>query len=402
MSASLKIFLGLFKKSLINTMILVFITFVIITIIPIVVNGYNYTLEKSLATKQPHITVKYIDEKTVYDKKELLFIYNDLQKYTDEFKITQINAFVESRNFIKLKSYGNNLSEFDGYVDAIGFVPYSYPLCYDFDSFKPVMLSEYGFKLTGIEMFDELIKNEQTMFFNESLYNAVEPLVTYEARFDMGFKIEEKYSNAKGNFMGVVEDYFDKPIVYVNYKHLNKILKMKQNHISGYMINIDDQKQLDIIKNKIDNYFNKDKKIVVVTTWREINKKQNDILKIFTQIGVILKWIILILASFAVTIYLYESILTKQPQLRLLNILGLRLINIINVVITMVVFISATIATYLSHIFSQYIINEVLKEELKIEVGFYIYDVIFSYIFLVLMAVIIINSMFKQNYNIFK
>ena len=382
-------------------MILVFIAFCIITIIPIITGSYNQSLENSLATKQPHILVKYINDKTIYTQKQIQDIQNDLISILNPSSITNINAFVQTNSFINLKSYGNNLSEYKGYIDAIGLVNTKYSICYNFDTFTPVMLNNYGFKLTGIELFEEFRKKENKLFFNKSLYHSIEPLVTYQSNFDISFD-ETNNKISKGNFMAIVEDFYDKPIVYMNYKYLNKILGYDENHITGFMININNQKDLNLIKGQTENHFNKKQNIVFVSTWRELNKKQNDIFKIFTKVGEFLKWIILILATFAVTIFIYKSLLVKQPEFRLLNILGLRLILIVNIIISLFTAITVGISTYLTHILMQYIYTNILNQNMIVQIDFYIYDVVLSYFVLVLSSIVIINSLFKQKYNIFK
>jgi len=395
------IFFNLFKRTLFITFILVFITFVMITLIPIVINSYNYTLEKSLATKQPHIVVKFVDDKTAYSKKQQQKLESTIKTFIGTNKIDTINSFVESTTMVKFKSYGYNLSEYAGYTTIIGLSTYSYPIVYNFDDFTPVMLSEYGFKLTGIEMFDKFRTTKDTVFFNTTLYKSIYPLVTHEARFDLEVN---SFGLVQSNvdFLGIVDDFFDKPILYMNINSLNKLLNLPVDHISGFMINIVDQKDLVLIKNQIKSYFDKQNIAVEVVTWREINKKQNDILNIFTQIGILLKIIILVLSTIAVTVYLYKSILVKQPNLRLLNILGLRLISIVNSVISSVILSAVVCAVYITHIVANTNIPKILKEDFSIDIGFYIYDVTVAYIFLVGVVVLIINNMFKQKYNIFK
>ncbi|MEA2050452.1 MAG: hypothetical protein U9O56_06965 [Campylobacterota bacterium] len=400
--ASFKIFLQLFKGSLFKMMLLVFVSFFIITIIPIIINSYNKSLENSLATKQPHLIIKYIDENKIFKQEKLLEIENNIQNILGIKNIDSINSFVKSSVAVKFKSYGYNLSEYNGYVDAIGLSSYRYPITYDFDTILPVMLSDYGFKLTGVEIFQRFKDEDNIMFFNETLYKSIQPLVTYEAKFDMSYFINETQSNHSGKFFGVVEDFFDKPIVYMDYKFLNKILGYDENHISGFMINIKDQKKLNILKKDLENFFNKDTKQVLVSSWRDINKKQNDIFKIFTEVGLFLKWIILILSTAAVSIYLYKTLLIKQPELRLLNILGLRLISIVNTTVAFITFITVLLSSFAAHSLMLYIYKNILFLDMQIDIGFYIYDIILSYTILVFFAVVIVNSLFKQNYNIFK
>jgi len=384
-------------------MIIVFISFFIITIIPIIINSYNESLEKSLATKQPHIIVNYIDERREFSDSELLELQKRVIEKIGRDKIAQINAYVKATKFINLKSYGNNLSEFSGYIDIIGLTTNHYPICYDFESFTPVMLDGFGFKITGLEMFEEFRTSDKTLFFNSSLYHSISPLVTYQATFEQGYHLGEgKISYAKGRFLGIVEDFYEKPIIYMDSKNLNKILGNKQNHYSGLMININNQKELLEIKSELNLFFNSDKKRVTIATWRELNKKQNEIFKIFTQVGEFLKWIILILATSAVSIYLYKSLLMKQPELRLLNILGLRLTYIVNITIMITMALSVMLSAYLADRMMNYIYSSVLHQTSKVDISFYIQDILLSYTILFIVTLSIVNNLFKQKYNIFK
>ena len=400
---SLKIFFILFRKPLFVSTSIVFISFFIITTIPIIINSYNESLENSLATKQPHIIVNYFSEDKIFSNKELIDLEKEIVKNIGENKIKEINAYVKDKLFVNLKSYGNNLSEFSGYIDLIGITSNHFPICYDFDSFTPVMLDGYGFKITGIEMFEEFKNREETLFFNSSLYYSIQPKVTYEAVFEGEYYIHnQKIVNKKGSFLGIVEDFYSKPIIYMNSKYLNKILGYDKDHYSGLMINIRNQKELVKIKKALELFFNSDRREVSVSTWRELNKKQNDIFKIFTQVGEFLKWIILILATSAVSIYLYKSLLMKQPELRLLNILGLRLTYIVNITIMLSSLIAVILSTYLADNMMRYVYSSLLEENLRVDVSFYIKDILLSYTILFIVTLFIVNNLFKQKYNIFK
>jgi len=384
-------------------MIIVFISFFVITIIPIIINSYNKSLEKSLATKQPHIIVNYIDERREFSDSELLKLEKSIIEEIGKDKITQINAYVKTTKFINLKSYGNNLSEFSGYIDVVGLTSNHYPICYNFESFTPVMLDGFGFKITGLEMFEEFRNSDETLFFNSSLYHSISPLVTYQATFEQGYHLgEKKISYAKGKFLGIVEDFYEKPIIYMDSKKLNKILGYNQNHYSGFMINIDNQKELLEIKSELNIFFNSDKREVTIATWRELNQKQNEIFKIFTQVGAFLKWIILILATSAVSIYLYKSLLMKQPELRLLNILGLRLTYIVNITIILTTALSVSLSAYLADRMMNYIYSSVLHQDFNVDISFYLQDILLSYTVLFIITLSIVNNLFKQKYNIFK
>jgi len=401
--ASFAIFFSLFKNSLFVSMGLIIVTFWIITIIPIVINSYNDSLEKSLATKQPHITIEYLDDKQIFNQLELQKKESEIRNIVGISNIQAINSYVKSKVFVNLKSYGNNLSEYSGYIEAIGLSKFHYPITYDFSAFEPVMLSDYGFKISPLELFEEFRNHENTIFFNKSLYKSVVPLVTYEAHYDMKFFLDDaKTSHAQGNFLAIVEDFFDRPIIYMDYQYLNKILNLEKNHITGFMINIQDQKKLLHIKEKLNIYFNKTKKTALVATWRELNKKQNDIFKIFTQVGKFLNWIILTLAVAAVTIYLYKSLLIKQPQLRLLNILGLRLVSIVNITIISLTALSVSFASLSVHLLLPYFYSSVLAEDLEVSISFYLFDILLSFAILTLVVTLMVQNLFKQKYNIFK
>jgi ABC-type lipoprotein release transport system permease subunit len=398
----LKIFLSLFKNELLKVAVLVFLSFFIMTIIPIVINSYNKSLENSLATKQPHILVKFIDQYNNFTNDEISTLKEKIKVLFKGDDIKTINSYSKTKKFTKLKSYGYNLSEFNGYITIIGLPNEQYPLCYSFDDMVPVMLSDYGFKVTGLEIFDIFRKDNQTVFFNYTLYNSIKPLVTYEANFDFKFFDQQNTLESKANFMGIVEDFDENPIVYVANKKYNKMFGLKDGHIDGFMINIKDQKKLLDIQKTVEQFFNKNKKKVIVTNWKEINKKQNDIFKIFTQVFSILKLIIMILSTGATSIYLYKVILEKQPNLRLLNILGLRLVLIVDISVAFVIGLSVFISTILAEKFMGYIYQNIIIIDLKIDSSYYILDIFISYIILISFVIVLVNTLFKQNYNIFK
>jgi len=399
---SILIFINLFKKEFFWIFFLVFVSFVILTIIPIVINSYKQFLEDSLATKQPHITIEYIDQNKQYTPQQI----NQLeQQILDKFqnKIVSINSYVSNKAFVNLKSYGYNLSEFTGYVKFIGLPNNKYNLCYDFDNFVPVMLDEYGFKITGIEIFENFRQNSNNIFFNYALYNSIKPLVTYEAKFDISLKLHnDTKSYNKANFLAIVQDFYNQPIIYSSISFVNQIFHQNKNHISGFMINIANQQDLYTIQQQLNNFFNSKTKQAIITNWKDSNKKQNDIFKIFTQVGNILKFIIFVLSTGATTIFLYKTILQKQPNLRILNMLGLRLVVVMDSAIALLIFVSVVSSSFVAHNLISYIYANILNLTLDISYKFYIYDIVVAYIVLVLFVVIIVNNIFKQKNSLFK
>lgn len=400
--ASIKIFFWLFKKPIVALVFLIIASFMIIVSIPIVINDYNKSLEASLVSKQPHILVEYMSENYILPREEIQKISNKLLVTVGEEELETINAYVQEKIFVEFKKYGTNLSQYNGFVKAIGLSSATYPNVYDFSLFEPLMLDEYGFKITGLEMFEEFKNTKNTVFFNKSLYGAVEPLVTYEASFDMKYFLETKVHETNGNLFGVVEDFFTQPIIYMNMDFLNEILEKDSEHISGFMLNIKNQEKLETIKKQLENYFNKDKKIVIVRSWRDINKKQNNIFKIFTYVGKFLEWILLMLSVFAVTMFMYKSLLLKQPEFRLLNIIGLRLIKITNISFILVSAVAVAMSVLLSYQFLPFLYQVFIHKSLDIKMNFYIYDLLGAYLFLVLVVLYMVNSLFNQKYNIFK
>ena len=129
-------------------MLIVYLSFGIISAIPILIARYNSSLENSLSVRQPHLIVTYFDSNKRIDSKELKIIEDALDA---ESEIVSFNTFVEKKLFVSLQSYGNNLSEYNGFVKIIAISTKRYNGCYYFDMFRPLQLEEYGFKLTGID-----------------------------------------------------------------------------------------------------------------------------------------------------------------------------------------------------------------------------------------------------------
>ena len=333
----------LLKKSFLVIFIINFLIFLVLGGINIAISTYDNYLKSSFATKQHHITLKFIDENKSVN------IMEEIKKISSIKEIKTLNSFVQKEYFIKLQ---RGLATFRGKVEIIGLGFEKYPITYDFNMIDTRSLSDLKIKLTGIELF-YLMRNNNFVIFNKTLQRAfLEHLPSTSTKYGLFFNEFNKVGNVV--FVGVLNDLRDKSVLFMNKNLFNNIFHYEPNHINGFFINVYFQKNLNNVVKKLKQLYPNEQ----IFTWRDENIKQNSILIIFSKVAKIIEVLLLFLAFVAIIVVLFNEIIKKQPQIRILNILGIRLIKYVNMVLFIIMLMSGILGVLCSKFISNYFMLE--------------------------------------------
>jgi len=323
----------LFKISFVIIFITSFIVFFIIDIISINITSYNNYLKTTFASKQHHITIRFF--KSV-DAKETAKKIVDILKT----QLTAYNSFVEADVDVLIKK---GLREYRGKIKIVGLATDHYPITYNFNNLDIRLLPYFEIRPTGIELF-EMFRNSQVEIFNQVLQksfyqNLPSTFTTY--------KLKLKTNQTFIQFGAVLDDMKEIPILFMNQKKLNKLLHNPIGYIDGFYINIKNPEKTQLIKKLLQHHF----KTAQITTWQEDNPKVNNILIVFSKLGRIIQLIIGILGIMAIVVIFVNEMVKKQPQLRLLHILGMNLKKSFHIALFTIILFSQLLAFLISYFF---------------------------------------------------
>jgi len=309
----------LLKKSFLIVFFITFFVFFIIVFLSFSIIKYHNYLENSFSNKQNHITITYIKNQNKDD------IYK-IQKLLQD-NLVSYNTFSQTIQTITLK---RGAFYYRGRVKIVGLGVDVYPITYNFNNLDIRLDDMYNIRPSGIELFEEF-RNSNVEVFNKTLHksffnNAPSTLTTYK------LNINDKKVDI--NFGAIVDDMKDELILFMNIKKLNKLLNHNPNYIDGFYLNIKNPLESYKIKQILLKNFNN----IYVSTWQEENPKQNHILLVFSKITRLIQFIIAVLGISVIIVIFMNQFIKKQPQLRILNILGMNLNLYINMVLAFIIF----------------------------------------------------------------
>lgn len=298
---SLKIVYRLFRNSFFLTAILYMVALVIVLCIVSLKTAYKNSLQNEFATKQPHITIKYIDENE-YKPSDLKYI----KSLSSEIK--EITPFISAtRFFSSTASKIGAMSQYNGDIKVIG-MGYK-ELVYDFYSIKYGTNTQLEVKYTPLEMIYRLRLNPNSIILNKSLFNQYYPVL--ESVSSIYFK------NQKATFLGTFDDYDKTPILYTTIPFAKKLLH--KNNITGFFVNAknlnDITKLTKLLKSKLKDKF-------IVKSWLESRHKQFMMFSLYEILSMIIIGVILLLSILFILLLLYNAIIKKSYQLSVLFTIG--------------------------------------------------------------------------------
>jgi ABC-type lipoprotein release transport system permease subunit len=309
-------FKRLFFISSINIFIISFISFYISFLILNLNDIYKKSLDNSLASKQPHIEMRYKSIEKTLSQKEIKEI---TKKIKQDNNIQSCNAFSDGEIIIKLFSYRNisSTSAF-GTINLIGLYP-SIPFSYYLEEAKLYSLDFEDTTPTYKEFLYKFSQNKDLALINKTVSKMLSNPINSATNFDItSFLNTTELSSTKITVAGSFLDFSQKATIILNYKKANKLLNFPETRVSGFIIKV---KNLEILNTSTlllkQNFQN-----MKISTWIDKNRKQKNIYIIFSYVSMIVGTIILTLSILLSLLIFYKTFIKKLNQIIILKKIG--------------------------------------------------------------------------------
>ena len=324
------IFKRLFFVSSINIFLISFISFFIAFLILKLNDIYKKSLDNSLASKQPHIEMRYKSIEKTLSQKEILKITKKIKK---DKNIESCNAFSDGEIILKLFSYRNlSATSAFGEINLIGVYP-SIPISYSLQEAKLYSLDFEDTTPTYKEFLYKFVENENLALINKTLSKMLSSPINSATIFDVtSFMNRKELAKEKIEVAGSFIDFNQKASIILNYKKANRLLNFPENRFSGFIIKVKELEKLNYSATLLKKKF-PDMKI---STWIEKNQKQKNIYLIFSYVSMIVGVIILTLSILLSLLILYKTFIKKLNQIIILKKIGYNLQNRIIIYLSIV------------------------------------------------------------------
>jgi len=345
------IFKRLFLLSSINIFLISFIAFFISFLILKLNDIYKKSLDNSLASKQPHIEMRYKSIEKILSQKEINKI---IKKIKEDKNIQSCNAFSDGEMIIKLFSYRNlSTTSAFGTIKLIGIYP-SIPISYSLEDAKLYSLDFEDTTPTFKEFLYKFSQNDNLALINKTLSKMLSNPINSATNFDVtSFMNEKKLSKTEIEVAGSFIDFSQKASIILNYKKANRLLNFPQNRFSGFIIKVKNLEKLNrstlLLKKKFPN--------MKISTWIEKNQKQKNIYLIFSYVSVIVGVVILTLSILLSLLILYKTFIKKLNQIIILKKIGYDLRNKIIIYLSLINTLSFFLSTLAINFSIKYISN---------------------------------------------
>jgi len=358
-----RLLLKLLKNSFISVFLISGIIFFTLSLISMAIYKYDTYLKNSFAKKQPHIILKYIDENFSTN------IDNEIYKIKKTLKseLVSLNSFVEKEKFVKLQK---GLAIFRGKIKIVGLGLEEYPITYDFNRIDMRLIDDYNIRLTGIELF-YMFKNGVVVFNRTLQKSFLDSAPSVSTKYAM-FIDNKRVANVE--FMGILDDLSETATLFMSRNYFNKIFHYDKNHLNGFYINIKHQKFLNNSIKLLKKEFPK----AEIISWRDINKKQDTILTLFSSIAKFIEIILIILGLITLLVVFINGVITKRKQIRMLHILGVKFYQKINLLFFISVLLGELLGLFLA----------------VVSVGFYIDVTLFIFLIITPFIALLLNFIF--------
>ena len=345
------IFKRLFFISSINIFFISFISFFISFLILDLNNIYKKSMDNSLASKQPHIEMRYKSIEKTLSIKEISQISN---KIKEDPNIESCNAFTDGEMLTKLFSIRNfSVTSAFGTMHLIGIYP-SIPLSYSFEESKIYPTDFEDSTPTYKEFLYKFLNNENFALINKTTSKMLSIPISSSTNFDITtFFNRKKLSSDKIQVIGIFLDFSQESNVILNYKKANKLMNFPQNRVSGFIIKVKNLDKLNkstlILKHKFPK--------MQIETWIDKNKRQKNIYMIFSYISMIVSIIILTLSILLSLLILYKTFIKKLNQIIILKKIGYDIRNKIIIYLSIINTLSFVLSILLINFTIQYVSN---------------------------------------------
>jgi hypothetical protein len=246
---------------------------------------------------------------------------------------------------------------------------------------------------TPVEFLYRWIEDKEVSIFNNALLNSFYPPVVTETTFEMKSDI----TRSGIVLLGAFNDFKDTPTLYTSKEKANELLNNSEHHIDGFVLNLEDIKELTNVKNFLEEKLNESNQVVVVKGWLDEHLKERTIFNVFNKMTQVISFIILLLSIVVLLLVQYRSIAVKNYQLNIFYYLGVNLKGTLFLTITIitlfsVICVGAIIFKALPKFISEF--GMTINHEQMYEIFTRFFSIITVYLFA---SYLTISSAFKLN-----
>lgn len=306
----------LFSRSLITSVCLYFVALILVSAILGLNHSYRFSLEQEFATKQPHISIRFVENDRVMDF-EAVVAEMDMIKRASPL-IGAIAPYTTGSFFVSslaLKSGGN--AQFNGDVKVIGLGKEA--MLYDFYSASYVFREPFQIPYTPLEFVHRWQQDNQLMVYNRALFGSYFPVIAGVEEI----LFQSDLGNQKGQLAGVFSDYDTSPIIYTSIVFANELLGKKERTTDGFHVNVVRIEDVDKVKDTLQEQLDGNR--YIISSWLEEHQKQFVMFTLFESLSAIIIVLILLLTILFIVLVLYNSIVRKSHQLSVIFMLGYNL-----------------------------------------------------------------------------
>jgi len=297
------------------------VSFFSISIVSFGINYYKDILSESFGAKQPHIILKSFSDEVILSKNQREDMINKILLTIGKENIRCITPYIKTTLDLSLEVYANiNSPKIEGTFNVIGIYPH-YPLAFSFMDAK-YFDKEY-MPTTYKEFLYDYNNAKNMLIINDVVNKGFSPQLSSNRNkgkmsvYDADKKIKERSFIVGGS----IKDYRKEAYLYSSASFANSLDNADENRVSGFAINLQNSsiEHLAKIKSALQKVFDTEYETI---TWLDKNKKQHDLITLYDMLSNMIQFLILIATSSAILLLIFRTLLSIQPQIRSLYLMG--------------------------------------------------------------------------------
>lgn len=235
--------------------------------------------------------------------------------------IKSITPYVKAKLDLSLEVYASiNSPKIEGSFEIVGQYP-SYPLAFSFrdatyfdKEYEPTTYKEFLHDYDSLENMIVVNSIVNKGFAPQVSANRNEGIVTL-------YSSNSKINQMKFVIGAYLRDYKKEATIYTSANFLNSLQNSSSSRVNGFAINLhsNDIAYLNLAKERLNILFEKDYQTL---TWLDKNKKQYDLINLYEMLSNMIQALILIATSSAILLLIFRTLLSIQPQIRSLYLMG--------------------------------------------------------------------------------
>lgn len=318
--------LRFFKGPLISFFILfIFVTVCIFSVL-LVIDSYDFQLQKRFASKQPHFTLTLDNSGDDWAKfKQSGALIKLKQKLLNQNNILAVSEFIKVTKWLRLKAATSQISgfekthEFDkfstGNVTLIG-IEREIPSVIPLTNLNYYDSGPYKFKITNLEYGADWLLNPRLILPNATLDASFYTPITQQ----VSVKMDGVHDTSQ--IKAFVTDYSDESILYLGIDEISAWLGLHDIKETGLYVRIEDSRNLEQIHNDMVSMLSATGQSWSISTWLEDKSKQKTILLMTKLLGYSLIIVLLIMLSLVLLLNQSNVFINKAKSLKILYMTG--------------------------------------------------------------------------------